>query len=242
MDEVRVSRHVAETYEDYYADPDLEWRRLGAIGKVDNIVSLCGDLPRRSVLEIGAGEGSILKRLSDVGFGEQLFALEISSSAVAAIEGKAISRLAECKIFDGYHVPYPDGRFDLAILSHVIEHVEHPRLLLYEASRVATHIFVEVPLEDTIRMPRDFTPDSVGHLNFYSPKTFRRLVQSCGLSVLGQRVTNRPKETYTYRAGRKGLVNYWIKQALLVVVPVLATELFTYHGALVCETLSRPAQ
>jgi len=242
MDEVRVSRHIGDTYENYYADADSEWRRLGAIGKVDNIMSLCGDLPRRSVLEIGAGEGSILKRLSDSGFGEELYALEISPSAVAAIQSKAISRLAECRIFDGYHIPYPDGRFELAILSHVIEHVEHPRLLLYEASRVATYVFVEVPLEDTIRMPSDFTPDSVGHINFYSPKTFRRLVQSCGLRVLGQRITNRPKETYTYREGRKGLVNYWIKQALLVVVPVLAMELFTYHGALVCETSSRPAR
>lgn len=85
MNEVRVSRHPADRYENYYAAPDNEWRRLGAIGKVDNIRLLCGGLPKHSVLEIGAGEGSLLKGLSDSGFGGELYALEISPSALHAI-------------------------------------------------------------------------------------------------------------------------------------------------------------
>ena len=81
-----------------------------------------------------------------------------------------------------------DARFDLAVLSHVLEHAEHPRRLLAEASRVARVLFVEVPLEDTWRLARDFTPDAVGHINFYSMASLRRLVQSCGLEVLDERV------------------------------------------------------
>jgi hypothetical protein len=42
--------------------------------------------------------------------------------------------LAEARTYDGYRIPYGDKRFDLAVLSHVVEHLEHPRLLLYEAS------------------------------------------------------------------------------------------------------------
>lgn len=235
MNEIKISDHLVGNYEDYYEDGDSEWRRLGAMGKVDNIVSLCGALPRSSILEIGAGEGSILKRLSELDFGEELYALEISPSGVKAIKNKGISRLAECKIFDGYHVPYDNNRFDIAILSHVVEHVEHPRQLLYEASRVAKYVFIEVPLEDTIRLPHDFVFDKVGHINFYSPKTIRRLVQSCNLRVLSQIATNPSKGTYTFQKGYKGLINYYIKQALLTVLPTVATELFTYHGALVCE-------
>ena len=160
-----INAHLSANYEDYYEDGDSEWRRLGAIGKVDNIVSLCRGLPHSSVLEIGAGEGSILNRLSGLDFGEELYALEISPSGVKTIKNKKISRLLECKVFDGYHVPYGDDRFDIAIVSHVVEHVEHPRQLLYEASRVAKYVFVEVPLEDTIRLPRDFVFDKVGHIN-----------------------------------------------------------------------------
>jgi len=235
MNEIKISDHLKDNYEAYYDDGESEWRRIGALGKVDNIVSLCSNLPRNSILEIGAGEGSVLRRLSELDFGEELYAIEISPSGVEMIENKKIPRLIECKLFDGYHVPYDSNRFDIAILSHVIEHVEHPRQLLYEASRVAKYVFIEVPLEDSSRLAKDFVFDRVGHINFYSPRTIRWLIQSSNLRVLRQITTNPTKETYTFQKGRKGLVTYYLKQILLNAIPSIATTLFTYHGALVCE-------
>jgi len=232
---IKMSERLAENYEDYYEDGDSEWRRLCAVEKADSIVSLCRDLPHGSVLEIGAGEGSILSRLSELSFGEKLHALEISASGVAAIHARRLPRLVECRLFDGYNVPYGDGRFDVAILSHVIEHVEHPRQVLYEASRVATYVFIEVPLQDTLRLPNDFVLDPVGHINFYSRKGIRRLVQSCNLRVLGEMVQTPARGAYRYRWGRVGLVKFWVKDALLKLLPGLAMALSTYHGALVCE-------
>jgi SAM-dependent methyltransferase len=232
---MKVSDHLAGNYEEYYEDGDSEWRRLCAVQKAESIVSLCSGLPHASVLEIGAGEGSILSRLSELNFGERLHALEISPSGVAAIQNRRISRLVECKLFDGYDVPYEDGKFDLAILSHVIEHVEHPRQLLYEASRVSRFVLVEVPLEDTLRLPSDFVLDPVGHINFYSRKSIRRLLQSCGLRVLEESVRTPARGAYVYRWGRVGLMKYYVKEALLKLPPGLATMLSTYHDALVCE-------
>jgi len=236
MSAIKVGDQLKANYEDYYReDGESEWRRLGALDKAGNIVALCGALPRKSVLEIGAGEGAILQRLSELGFGDELHAIEISSSGVEAIRRKAIPRLAECKLFDGSRIPYDDNRFDLAVLSHVLEHVEHPRQLLYEASRVAKYVFIEVPLEDTSRRRRDFVLDKVGHINFYSPRTIRWLAQSCNLRVLGELTTNPSKATYAYQLGLKGGLNYHIKQVLLRVAPALATQHFCYHGSLVCE-------
>jgi SAM-dependent methyltransferase len=235
MTGMKMSERLSENYEEYYEDGDSEWRRLCAIQKADSIISLCGNLPHASVVEIGAGEGSILSRLSELDFGDKLHALEISPTGVAAIDSRRIPRLVECKLYDGCDVPYGDDRFDLAILSHVIEHVEHPRQLLYEASRVAKHVFVEVPLEDTLRLPGNFVFDPVGHINFYSRKGIRRLVQSCDLRVLGETVRTPAKGAYVYRWGRLGLMKYYVKEALLKLPPGLATMLSTYHGALVCE-------
>lgn len=235
MKQVEVGRHLRSNYEDYYKDDVHEWRRLGALDKASNIVRLCGSLPHHRILEIGAGEGSILERLAEVNFGEELYGLEISPSGVEAIVSKGIPRLVECKQFDGYNVPYDSDRFDISILSHVIEHVEHPRQLLYEASRVARYVFVEVPLEDNRRLPNDFVFDRVGHINFYSPKTIRRLLQSTNLRVLQQIASNPSREIYRFREGRKALIDYYIKEVLIRAVPNLATRLFTYHGALVCE-------
>jgi hypothetical protein len=70
MKEIAISDHLKGNYEDYYEGGDSEWRRLGALGKADNIVSACRSLPQDLVLKIGAGEGAILKRLSELNFGK----------------------------------------------------------------------------------------------------------------------------------------------------------------------------
>ncbi len=236
MIEVKISEHLQNNYEDYYEDGDSEWRWLGALDKVDNIQALCKDLPINTMIEIGAGEGSILKRLSDINFAQELYALEISPSGVETIKNKKIPHLKECTLFDGYSTPYGDKQFDLAVLSHVVEHVEYPRTLLYEAKRIAKYVFVEVPLEDTIRLPEDYHFDKVGHINFYTPKTIRQLIQTCNFKVLNQLTTNPSKEVYTFQKGKKGLANFYIKEFLLKFFPSLATNIFTYHSSVICET------
>ena len=228
MNKIAVSDHFKEIYEDYYEGGNYEWRRLGALGKAENIVSLCKSLPHNYILEIGAGDGAILKRLSELNFGKELYAIEISTSGIEAIMKNYIPCLIESRLFDGYIVPYDDDRFDIAILSHVIEHVEHPRQLIYEASRVAKYVFVEVPLEDTMRMKNNFVFDKVGHINSYSSKTIRRFLQSCNLKLLGEKVTNPSIH-------KKGLLIYYVKQFMLQFSPYLATSLFTYHASLICE-------
>lgn len=237
MANLAVGTKLKENYDSYYGG-ESEWRSLGAIDKVRNVQSLCRHIPRATVLDVGSGEGSILKRLSDLNFGQDLYSVEISQSAVTTIHQRDIPRLRECQLFDGYHIPYNDRRFDLAIISHVLEHVEYPRQLLNEAARVAKHVFVEVPLEDTIRLKPDFVLDRVGHINFYSWKTIRRLIQTCDLQVLSQTVTNPSRAVYEYYSGRGGIVKYAIKDLVLRSCPRIAASLFTYHCSILCAKAS----
>lgn len=227
-----VQQRVSAHYAHYYADGPTEWRRLGALDKAANIVALCADIKVVSVVEIGAGDGSVLARLSELGFAETLHAMEISPSGVEVIRNRAIPRLIHCDLFDGYRVPAGTGQFDLAVLSHVVEHVEHPRQLLYEAARIAKYVFVEVPTEDMSRRSRDYVPDAVGHINFFSPRSIRWLLQSSGLTVLRQQTTNPSKATYVHGGGRKGALQFYVKEAMLRVAPGLATRHFCYHEAL----------
>jgi ubiquinone/menaquinone biosynthesis C-methylase UbiE len=238
MKTVGVDPQLQHNYDEYYGEDLTEWREMGAIDKVSNIRQLCASLNPSTVLDIGAGEGSVSQGLADSGFGKSHFAIDISASGVERIRNRNIPTLAECRQFDGYAVPYPDATFDLAILSHVLEHVEHPRLLLNEAARVAGHVFVEVPLEHNRRLPADFVWDSVGHINFYTAKTIRLLVQSCGHQVLEQRETHPARRQYQYRHGRKGTVEYLIKEWALRIVPSVAQSLWTYHSSLLIR--SRP--
>ena len=231
-----VSKGLAENYAHYYEqDAGLsEWRRLGAIDKCANIVRLCAGYERKEVLEIGCGDGAILERLALTGFGTRFTGLEISPSAVRAVQDKNISG-ASVELFDGYELRFADKKFDLAILSHVVEHVEHPRRLIEEAARAASKVFVEVPLEDNLRLPEDFVLDRVGHINFYNVKTIRRLVQSCGMVILGAHLSHSSLSSYIYRKGRfGGAASYLIKKSLLRISPKLAAATFTYHYAMVC--------
>jgi|SRR5579872_4015859 len=238
---VAVSAKLKENYDAYY-EGESTWRTLGAVAKAENITTLCNAVPHSKILDIGAGEGALLKRLSDMNFGDELYALEISRSAVDTTVRRNIPRVCEAQVFDGYTIPYDTLRFDLAILSHVLEHAEYPRKLLYEASRVASYVFVEVPLEDTMMLKSNFIFDSVGHINFYSPKTFRLLAQTCDLRVLSQIVTNPKKDSYRYQFGRRGILKYFVKEFLLRTAGSLAAEFFTYHSALVCTKSSSEIQ
>jgi SAM-dependent methyltransferase len=221
-------------YRDYYDGPS-EWRMLGALDKSENIVRMCEAYPHDRILEMGAGEGSILDCLARRRFGTRLSAADISESAVRAITGRGIPGLETCMLFDGGRLPVEDQSFDLVILSHVIEHAEHPRQLLYEAKRVGRQVFVEVPLEDTLGLGSDYTPTSLGHINFFSPRTIRFLVQSCGFTVNSQEIVHSSRPVYRYRAGALGGdLRYFAKEALRRMSGPLATRIATYHACLVC--------
>lgn len=237
MADFSITEPYRKQYEGYY-DGESEWRRLSAIDKAANLVELCGTVAPTSILEIGAGEGALLARLAGLGFGEQYYALEVSPSGLEVIQKRGIPSLVECRLFDGYLLPYADAQFDLAVMSHVLEHVEYPRKLIYEAMRVAAYVFIEVPLEYTLRLPKNYSPGKSGHINFYSPALIRRLAQTCGLKVIRQVISNPSREVYRYRYGRQGIWRFHLKQIGLKFFPALAVLIWPYHSALLC---ARPA-
>ena len=144
---MNIDPKIIDHYTHYYDDGATEWRRLGVLDKSRNIVRLCGSTNFGSVVEIGVGDGAILEQLSELGFANSLSAFEVSESALKVSADRNIGNLRDAILFDGYSTDSEDDSFDLVILSHVIEHVEHRRQLLREASRIGKAVYVEVPLE-----------------------------------------------------------------------------------------------
>lgn len=176
--------HVEETT---YEVP-TPWRMVGAEGKADHVIDLCtrNGLSPGSLLEVGAGDGAILMWLGKKSFCKAMHAVEISQSGVRVILDQRISGLVSCQPFDGYNLPFKDDCFDLAILSHVLEHVEYERALLREVARISKYQIIEIPMDFGALQNDHFQMlgPSYGHINAHSPASFRFLLSTENLVIL----------------------------------------------------------
>lgn len=194
-----LSEEVKTAYDNFYTNSDVAWRMLGAKYKAKNIVDVCSEIKPQKVLEVGAGDGSILHFLNEWNFAPELHALEIAESGVDIIKSRNLSRLKSVQTFDGYKIPFEDNTFDLVILAHVLEHVEHERILLRELKRVSRYIVIEVPKDYRFGVDRRVKHFlDYGHINMYTPTSLRFLLQSEGLEILEDKVSMTATETVKF--------------------------------------------
>lgn len=195
----KVTSTINEAYENCYSEDISEWRLLSAKAKAQNIIDVCKHISFAKVLEVGAGDGSILQYLDEWNFCKELYAIEIVKSAAEVIKKRNINSVIEVKLFDGYQIPYPDDFFDVVILSHVLEHVEHERLVIRELKRVSRYIVIEVPLdyrfgvENRIKHFLDY-----GHINMYTPSLIRFLLKTEALDIRADKASLIPPATTKY--------------------------------------------
>ncbi|MCB1443772.1 MAG: methionine biosynthesis protein MetW [Methyloceanibacter sp.] len=98
--------------------------------------------PESRVLDIGCGDGTLLRILSDK-HGVDGRGIELSQAGVnqcvaqglSVIQGDADTDLAY----------YPDLAFDYAILSRTIQATRNPRLVLEQLLRISKHVVVSFP-------------------------------------------------------------------------------------------------
>lgn len=194
-----LTENVKTAYDNFYTNTDTTWRMLGAKYKAQNIVEVCGAIKPRTVLEVGAGDGSILHYLDEWNFAPELHAVEIAQSGVDLILERKLQHLKTAQIFDGYKLPFKDNSFDLIILAHVLEHVEHERLLLRELKRVANYVVIEVPkdyrfgVDNRMKHFLDY-----GHINMYTPTSLRFLLKSEGFEILADKLSMTSPETIKF--------------------------------------------
>ncbi len=223
-----LSSGLKNAYDDFYKGKDDEWRMLSAKYKARNIVDVCKYGKFTKILEVGAGDGSILKYLDEWAFAAELNALEISESGVEQIRKRQLKNLKSVQLFDGYRIPYSDNEIDLVILSHVLEHVEYERMLLREIRRVSKNVVIEVPIDyrfDVDKKIKHFL--AYGHINMYTPSSLRFLVQTEGFEVVGDKITIiepevtkfntfvNQKKSRNFFSSLKIDLEFWVKMLLI---------------------------
>jgi len=218
------------------------WRALGAVGKAEHVLTLCARVGLRphSTLEIGCGDGALLCELHARGFGGRLAGVEIAEAAVHIARER--SEIDAVELYDGAHLPAGEGAYELGIVSHVLEHVPDPPLLLAEAARACGAVVMEVPLEHNLSARRASKREhahEVGHLQRLDRAAAREVVVRAGLRIAGELEDPLPLAVHLFfaitpAARARGRIKWALRAGLHRIAPGLARRLFTVHYACLC--------
>jgi SAM-dependent methyltransferase len=225
-------------------DGFLAWREIGAQAKARNVVEVCRGIRVRSILEIGCGTGAVIRTLQAMGFAEEYACIDIALSAVQFARSSCAA-LSRASVGSAGVLPFRDRSFTVAVLSHVIEHLEDPAAAVREASRVAEAVVVEIPTEKvatnfvrTRILGRAYSSSlDAGHLQFWSPRSIEAFLKNdCGMQIVARHL-----DLLDHRAefhGKTGwqLAKPVLKQTFKKLLPGPAyAQLLTTHATFLCR-------
>ncbi len=235
---MELSPKLKQLYDSYYNNNQKETlklkRDLTALQSVRNLKRILPNSKFKNLLDIGAGDGNTLEVLSNENIADEFGAIEISTSGIEEIKKKKLKNLNKIEIFNGYEINEPPQKYELGLVLHVLEHVEHERLFINEVTRVCKITYIEVPLENTFFVGNAVKLSPLyGHINFYNPQTLKALMINLNLEIIGFNVFSHSKEYEILISGKvKGLIRFAIKNIALKLFPKFAPFLFTYTGGI----------
>ena len=153
-------------------------------------------LPTDRVLDLGCNKGEMTALLA--GFCREVVGIDTDAAAIAiAIAGNYAHNVS---FVHGDGVAYFDahvGRFDVVVVSHLIEHLDDPRPLLQAAARACRSVYVEVPdfersLSNAYRhlLGSDLIYSDPDHVWEFDRRELRELVADCGLRVAEEQTSH----------------------------------------------------
>ena len=196
-----MTNNLKEAYEALYLTNPMNnaWDTMCGRYKAENVHTvLRGHVnpASSSLLECGSGNGGVLQWFPEF---KSVYALDLSETALHLLRGRTIPNLVEACAFDGYKIPYPDKFFDVTVCLHVLEHVEHPRLVLRELKRVSKLQVLEIPLDYSVGVDSKVEYFlGHGHINIFTPSTFKFLLKTEGFEILQERLTKPSKDVLRF--------------------------------------------
>ena len=166
-----------------------KYRSLNPISKklvanfFNAIEQLYSQISAETILDVGCGEGMVLKSLESHIQNRNCFAIDIDPNEIA--DAKKNIPFCTLSVGTAYQIPFEDDFADLVICSEVLEHLETPEVALSEIHRVSNkYAILTVPTEPVwslLNMVRlkywnDFG-NTPGHINRWSSSEFKNFVR-----------------------------------------------------------------
>ncbi len=149
------------------------------------------------VLDVGCGAGSVAKAVKRERPDLEVFACDVSRSAIAA--AGASPEGVDFRLATAERLPFGDGEFDFVWIFDVLEHVDQPEAVLHEVARVLKPgggFHIVLPLEGQPRTLYRLAGTGTrwtakvrhgGHIQIFTADRFRIMAGACGLPVVRTR-------------------------------------------------------
>ncbi len=163
--------------------------------RIDSAIELtqraAASLPSPTILDLGCGEGHLLRRIGQAIPGAKLVGLDYSRSAIA--NARKVVPQAQLLVADANQAPFPDRSFDVVLCTNLWEHVEAPIALARDVRRILTttgQLILSTPARYRFQnLRRVLAGDSVGfmssmHVTEYSVGQVKEMLAFAGFAVL----------------------------------------------------------
>jgi len=183
------AREIGLLNPDGSLDRQYKYWKIASTWKANEMINLIRQIEHEkfhSVLEVGCGYGMILQEISKYFDIHQV--VGIDNHELTLKMAKKISPNCTYIVMDAYNLSFPNDSFDLVVLSDIIEHLEHPELLLKEARRVSKYSILKIPLEKCLRnIGREYgIQDSSGHMFSLGETSAINLITRTGFKILNK--------------------------------------------------------
>lgn len=185
-------RKFAYFYERTYKSRDVEHMIYAPVSDfvASHIIEkLCLDKKDGKLLDIGCGQGSILKHIADRTT-VRCFGFDISKTAI--LKSLDYSDNLHLLVANGEKMPFENNSFDFVIANHILEHVPGDKSMIHEIASITKkegRIYLSSPndeqlLHPLLRRHRHFVDNRDGHLRSYSIKKISELLANESIHII----------------------------------------------------------
>jgi cyclopropane fatty-acyl-phospholipid synthase-like methyltransferase len=181
------------SFADYYGQKAV-YTKISR-GRLQGILALAGDLSGKKVLDIGCGGGELGREIKKHYPQAKVFGVDVSPGAVAEAE-KFLDGAALVDLEQDQGHPFLAEKYDLIVISEVLEHLFRPEDLLIKVKQFNCPVIITIPnllfWKNRLNLLLgyfDYTDTGLmdrGHIRFFSLMGLRRLVESLDYEIVGE--------------------------------------------------------
>jgi SAM-dependent methyltransferase len=166
-----------------YLKHNANWHREDSPYKAGLVVEMLGQLPARSILEVGCGAGEVLRILSRRFPEIQFEGFDVSADAASFWAGKESANLK----FNRADLIGSEAQADVVLCLDVFEHVEDYMGFLKKLKSHGSCFIFNVPMDMCVMKllggGLKHAREEVGHLHYFNEWSARATLADCGYRI-----------------------------------------------------------